>query len=206
MRIKRVYFLVAFALVISTLAAIMPSAFAGAVYSPRFMRGDQWTVNGLTTYKLGTSESNIQQYNGRSIAGLYSTVSYGIRVWTRTSGGVEYEVTSGTPEGVASVATDSQYHSIIGYYYPWPASMSPSDAIVVRVYVGFPTGEWKLEATFITEQLGATALTINTWWVYYYVYAYTTRPNGGGYHATTTGRYYWGAPRQSVIDGFVIWV
>lgn len=162
----------------------------------RYFRSDQQTVNGLTAYILGITESALERS-----AYQYSTVSYfqwGIRVWKRASDGTETEITAGTP--VATVARTEVGEGMQSNTWTCPAtSLQPTDAIVVRVYI-YRDGAWYLAATFITEQLNAQSLDAATWTVYYYTSIITY---GTGFR----GLFYWGiftrtSPYNSRIAGF----
>jgi hypothetical protein len=138
----------------------------------RYFRSDSQTVNGLSAYKLGTSQSASLQYvvlgTGRTTATGYA----GIRVWKRSSDGTETEITAGTP--VAQVSRNAAGEGLQSAAWSCPStSLSPTDAIVIRVYGKWGTGLWTLVATFITEQLGAQSLDAATWTVYYYTHWYS---------------------------------
>ena len=170
----------------------------------RYMRGDQHTINSLTAYQLGTTQSSTGQSNliERTGAGD-GTVSWGIRVWSRDSGGTETEITSGTP--VAQVSRTAAGAGLQSN--TWTCSltgMADTDAIVVRVYaeiVGVVA--WTGQAAFITEQLGATQLDDVIWTVYYYT-EYATVAGGPPGSRYTRGWFHWGdATVDSRIDNFV---
>jgi len=131
----------------------------------RCMRSDQDTVNGLTAYKLGTS--NTLSFTEKELAGV-SAGYIGIRVWKRDSGGSETEITSGVCVAVASVPQNTP--SLVNGSWNCPETpLALTDSIVVRVYAcAVGGGSGILFATFTTEQLGATQLDSATWTVYYY--------------------------------------
>jgi len=149
----------------------------------RYMRGDTHTVNGLLAYKLLTTQSAIaREVTFSSMHDLAGT--WGIRVWKRTSAGVETEITAGTPVATVSRTTDGYGMQSNTWTCPLTA-MNPTDAIVVRVYT--ECDGWKLTATFITEQLGADTLDNALWRVYYYTKRYTNLMTGRYYYT-----FYWG--------------
>lgn len=130
----------------------------------RYMRSDQHTINGLTAYKLGIAQSTTY---GICSEQAYDLVRYdwGIRVWKRSSGGTETEITSGIP--VATVYRTSVGAGIQSNTWACPqTTLDSTDAIVVRVYGKLSA--WILLRTFITEQLDAQQLDSSTWTVYYY--------------------------------------
>jgi hypothetical protein len=131
----------------------------------RYMRGDQQTVNGLSAYILGTTQSDI--------AGLYTytdelmTVYWGIRVWKRAINGTENEISAGMP--VAQVSRTVPGAGLQNSNWACPkTSLVSSDAIVIRVYFKWNGSEWEQIEEFITEQLGAQSLNVATWLLYYY--------------------------------------
>jgi len=162
----------------------------------RYMRGDQHTVNGLTAYILGTTQSATEQVNKRAFSGDVP-VEWGIRVWRRAVDGTETEITSGTPVAIVSRAADGE--GIQSATWDCPARvLITTDAIVVRVYVRQYGGSWYLHAEFITEQLGASVLNATTWTVYYYTYR---RYNF--LFDVTDAWFYWGTTdKNSRIENF----
>jgi len=173
-------------------------------YSTAYFRGDTWTINGLNAYKLSSPQSDIEKSN-RVESATSTSASFGIRVWKRSSSGVETEITSGSP-----VATISVYKNTGYCYASWShsaISLNPSDSIVVRVYgkvsAGYGDTNWKLLATFSTSQLGINSFPSSTWTVYYYIrFAYEyDRHSGFDYWY----RYYfhWGTTsKNSRIENF----
>jgi hypothetical protein len=78
---------------------------------------------------------------------------------------------------VALVSRSSNGQGIQSATWSCPeVSLSPTDSIVIRVYVDFDG--WHLLQKFTTEQLGAQKLLSSTWAVYYYTY-YNLRLVGG---------------------------
>ncbi|MEM3617290.1 MAG: hypothetical protein QXJ31_05190 [Candidatus Bathyarchaeia archaeon] len=136
----------------------------------RHMRGDQQTVNGLTAYILGLTQSAIEKHYSL-INDASSYIYAGIRVWKRSADGVETEITGGSPVAVAYVYYPRGGGGYASATWGCPQTpLNPTDAIVVRVYARkSTTATWELAATFITEQLGATQLDAATWTVYYYL-------------------------------------
>ncbi len=163
----------------------------------RYMRGDQHTVNSLTAYDLETTQSSTSQNTLIETAGSSSsgnnTVTWGIRVWKRASGGTETEITSGTP--VAQVTRSAAGSGLQNNTWtPTSTSLELTDSIVVRVYAQITGSEsvaWTEQATYTTEQLGAYTLDATAWSVYYYT-DYTTNASGGPSGRYTRGRFYWG--------------
>ncbi len=145
----------------------MPGGSAGLMQEVRYMRGvqNEVTVNGLTTYYLGLTQSDTPR---NFYSGNRETLYTGMRVWVRDSSGNEVEVTGGTAEAV--VVRDSDGADIQTITWNCPQTlMNPTDSVVVRIYqernVNPPTS---LAATFTTEQLGATQLDPVTWTIHYY--------------------------------------
>ncbi|MFO7618344.1 MAG: Ig-like domain-containing protein [Thermoplasmata archaeon] len=157
----------------------------------RYMRGivNEVNINNLVTYNLGLNQSSTAQDTG----GLGNNVNLyaGIRVWKRSSGGTETEITSGTSVAIAWSSSTGIWSNT---WTPPATPMDPTDSIVVRVYVNTATPPTALQATFTTEQLGATSLDANTWTLYYYM-SRAGNPTGSRWH--------WGTDtNNSRIDGF----
>lgn len=172
------------AIISTLLLVVVIVGFFPRVFAPtqsRYFRGDQHTVNGLSAYQLGTSQSAIAQnaYQYYTISMFY----WGIRVWFRDSGGSETEITDGTP--VAQVIRTSVGSGIQFATWACPETdLDVTDAVVIRVYIQ-AGGIWYEKAEFITEQLGADTLESSTWYVYYYT---ALVEFGVGYR----GVFYWG--------------
>jgi len=161
----------------------------------RYLRSDQHTVNGLTAYVLGTSQTTSFLSRTQTFSGS-PTVEWGIRVWRRAADGTETEVTSGTPVAVVSRAYDGSGLQSATWNCP-QTSMADTDAIVVRVYVR-GGGSWILLETFITEQLGAGQLDAATWTVYYWTSRQYVPPVG----QTSTSFRFGDSTYNSRIEGF----
>ena len=140
------------------------------------MRSDSQTVNGLSAYKLGTSQTGTA--GSVKIMDLIpvTTIYLGIRVWIRSASGSETEVTSGSAVAIAY----SSGTALISATWSCPSkTLASTDCIVIRVYAGSSSPPTNLEAVFVTEQLGAQSLDSATWTVYYYLYR--TAQGGGNY-------------------------
>ncbi|MFH0815725.1 MAG: Ig-like domain-containing protein [Methanobacteriota archaeon] len=164
------------------------------VTETRYMRGVnlEANVNGLTAYSLGTTQSGTQA--GPGSMGDGGTVYAGIRVYQRSSGGAETQIT-GAVSAIASVtANGAGIYSAT--WTPPSTGLASTDSIVVRVYADRNTNPpATLRATFTTEQLGASQLDNNMWTVRYYLIANSA---GAG-----NDRIYWGiTPYDTRIEGF----
>ncbi len=170
----------------------------------RYMRGDQHTINTLTAYQLGTTQSSTARSSLLEQTGAGGgTVNWGIRVWGIDSDGTETEITSGTP--VAQVSRATAGEGIQSNTWACPQTgITDTDAIVVRVYAELSgVIAWTEQAEFISEQLGATLLEDVTWTVYYYT-QYATVSGGAPGGRYTRGWFHWGdAAHDSRIDNFV---
>jgi hypothetical protein len=174
----------------------------------RYMRGDEWAVNGLTAFKLDITQSNTTQNGSKTRTGIY-TYYVGIRVWKRDSAGVETEITAGSP--VAIVSRDVDGAGIESNTWDCPlTSLASTDAIVVRVYHRLGTNQdWSLVVTptlkdgvFITEQLSASSLDAVTWTVYYYL-SYVTQEIVKPPYFQCVGIFWWGTSTyNSRIENF----
>lgn len=165
------------------------------VIETRYMRGDQHTVNGLTTYKLSTTQSNTAKSTSNGYMGPYGTVAWGIRVWIRHANGSQEELTNGLS---ATVTRSSNGEGIQSATWNCPYRLlAPTDVIVIKVYVRYGPYPESGSVSFITEQLNVSSLIPSTWTVYYYTKYYTD----GRY--STTGYFYWGTSTyNSRIEGF----
>jgi hypothetical protein len=136
----------------------------------RYFRSDTHTINGLTAYKLLTSNTATTLTISISNPSVYWI---GIRVWKRSANGVETEITSGNAVAVALITGTDTFEQVSGTWNCPQTSLASTDAIVVRVYLcdGYG-GSQTLFATFITEQLGASQLDSATWTVYYWARIY----------------------------------
>jgi hypothetical protein len=176
MRIKMKKFLALFIILVMIVGLFIQNVNASTVET-RYMRSDSWTVNGLSAYKLGTSQTGTA--GSVKIMDLIpvTTIYLGIRVWIRSASGTETEVTSGSAVAVAS----SSSTALISATWSCPSkTLASTDCIVIRVYAGDSSPPMNLEATFVTEQLGASSLDSATWTVYYYLYRVA---QGGGNYA-----------------------
>lgn len=144
----------------------------------RWMRDDRHTINGLTSYKLGIAQGSVALFGKQLVDPdmMSSSYSAGIRVWKRSSSGVETEITFGTPVAVVTRTVEGTGMQSATWLCPL-TSLINTDAILVRIYHKFDIdASWTLEleslsnnpAEFITEQLGASQLDSVTWTVYYW--------------------------------------
>jgi murein tripeptide amidase MpaA len=140
------------------------------------------TVNGLNAYRLENASMLVQA--STSFTSNSATTQYtGMRVYRRSSAGVETEITSGV-SAIVSRSVNGNGLQSVGWFCPG-ADLSPGDSIVVKVYqatVNPPTTLW---ATFTTGQIGYGRMDQETWTIYYY----TSRTTSG---TTATNRFYWG--------------
>lgn len=187
---------------LNTSSSEIPHGFINGHYSyisPRYMRGDLHSVNGLEAYKLDTTQSNIYKVSTVT-AYQHNTVYWGIRVWKRSTEGVETEITSGTPVAQVNRSVDGQGIQTATWNCP-NINFSSTDSIVIRVYCN-NGGSWILQATFTTDQLGAESLDAGTWTVYYWtkrMYAFLSG------RQTTIGYFRWRTTTyNSRIENFTV--
>ena len=145
----------------------------------RYCRSDTHTINGLTAYKLGltqtTTSASIEVGYEGSVAAYFD-----IEIAVRHADGTETELLPWTQ--FASRTTTGE--GIQTYNFNCPSTMlALTDAIVVRLRARNLGGS--VTATFTTEQLGASALPASTWTFYVYT---------GCYRSTTisSAYIYWG--------------
>lgn len=163
-----------------------------ATTETRYMRGvaNEAVVNGLTAYSLGLTQSTTA---GNWAPGNSVSVYLGIRVYKRSSAGVETEITTALSATVSRTATGSGFQT--GTWTPPVTPLALTDSIVVKVYGGTAANPTTVRATFTTGQLGTVQLDANQWSVQYWTrYANTA---GGG------SDWYWGtATYDNHITGF----
>jgi hypothetical protein len=147
-------------------------------------------VNGLTAYPLRNTNTDTTNNVGLAADGNLA-VTWGHRVWKRSSAGVETEITSGTPVAQCSkaVGDTSLTEMTATWDILWAISIAATDAIVDRLYIKFGTGSWQLLMESITEQLGGKSLDPATWtfkcW-YQREYISGTMTRGRMYFASNT--------------------
>jgi hypothetical protein len=131
----------------------------------RFFRADKHVVNGLEGYKLGKEPSETTDSLGISIylAEIYVNQYLAMEVYRRGADGRE-ELLSG---GLVAEARGNVSGLLTVTWKTGKVNLSPSDAIVVRVYGGDVSPPNKLLATFITEPLVAKSLDEAEWRVNY---------------------------------------
>jgi len=159
----------------------------------RYLRGvvNEANVNGLTCYSLGTTNSATA---GNWGPGNNVAIYLGIRVYTRTTGGTETEISGGS-----LVATVSRTVAGNGFqtatWTPPETILNSGESIVIKVYGDTTANPTTLRATFTTEQLGTMRLEANQWTVQYWT-RYAGAAQGGS-------DWYWGTTAyDNHISGF----
>jgi len=166
------------------------------VSETRHMRSDQHTINGLLAYQLKVDNTAVYVTKTDTKAGNFIAY-WGIRIWHRTSGGVESEITAGTPVAQVSRSADGSGMQSNTYTITEHV-LDPNDAVVVRVYIKFNDYGWVEVAKFITEVLSADKLSGVTWTVYYHTERYYD-----DYEGTTIAYYRFGdSTYDSRIENF----
>jgi hypothetical protein len=162
-----------------------------------YFRSDKATVNGLFTEKLLISQSGTVGYKTRTDTDPECAITrayWGVRVYKRSSAGVETQITSSTSNPVARVYRDCTSEGIQSATWPCPETpLATTDSIVIRVYTALYDPDegfypWQLQGTWsTTPQLGATKLSASTWTIYYYTYWLRQRTTP----ITLTSRFYY---------------
>jgi len=130
-----------------------------------------WRVNSLSADKLYTDWTGSSAASGEGPLKVNETVYWGIRVFKRTSGGVETEIISaGTPVAQVSRSTDGEGIQSATVTISEAIPLNSTDSIIVKVYMKRATGAWAEMNDWTTEQLGASQIDAATWTVYYYTY------------------------------------
>jgi len=135
------------------------------VTETRYMRNDQHTVNGLTAYKLGLTQTGAEQFVGVDYEGS-ATAYFDIQIAVRHADGTETTLLPWTQ--FAFRGTSGYGYQTYNFACP-QTSLSPTDAVVVRLRARNLGGS--AVAEFITEQLGAGQLPSATWTFYVYTEA-----------------------------------
>jgi hypothetical protein len=165
----------------------------------RYMRSDQQTINGLTAYILGLTQTAAYAYVSAAYEGR-AAAYFDIQIAVRHADGTETILLNWYTFATRGVS-GSGYQT---YSFSCPATtLSPTDAIVVRLRARNTGGSET--ATFITEQLGASALPAATWTFYVYTVATVTATGslaeidfGDSAHNTRVENFTWtpyGVPR-----------
>lgn len=148
----------------------------------RYMRSDQHTINGLTAYKLGKSQSATLKVEEVGVGGSVSVYFYA-QVSVRHSNGSETLIQNWFL--LFSRSSNGEGYQSYGWNCP-ETDLVETDAVVVRIKVFLSGGS--ITVTFVTEQLGADRLdsaawtfTIYTYRLYEYRYTY-----GGIYFGDST--------------------
>jgi hypothetical protein len=133
----------------------------------RYLRSDSQTVNGLTAYVLGTTQSaTVKTIDITS----YSYLIF--RVYKRSSDGTEtfiFEHAWFIVADLSGVATEYSFTENCPQ-----TSLVSTDAIVVKIFGSTSSSGGTLLASWITEQLGASQLNAATWTFYVWT-QYSTR-------------------------------
>jgi hypothetical protein len=166
-------------------------SFSGGIQTlqQRYLRGvaNEVTVNGLTSYSLDTTQSSTAAYYQTSTSSGSNTYA-GIRVWRRSVGGTETEITSGTAVAVAG-RTANAAGMLSASYTPPATTLAEGDSIVIRLYVATTTGGLTTaRGIFTTGQFSQATLDPVPWTVSYYIRRGTGSLNGisGSYVAWGT--------------------
>jgi len=157
------------------------------------MRNDQQTVNGLTAYVLGLSQTSYYLYVGVDYEGS-TTAYFDIQIAVRHADGTETTLLAWTQ--FASRATSGSGYRTYNFNCP-QTTLSSTDAVVVRLRARNSGGS--AVAEFITEQLGAGQLPSATWNFYIYTEASVTKYG-------SSAIIYWGDPAHNTrIENFT-WI
>jgi len=170
------------------------------------MRSDQQTVNGLTAYKLGLTQTASR---ARAFVDYEAsaTAYFDIQIGVRHADGTE---TTLRPWTQFALRTASGY-GYQTYNFACPqTSLSPTDAVVVRLRARNEGGS--VVAEFITEQLGAGQLPSATWTFYVYTYAGITKYGsiaeidwGDPAHNTRVENFQWTPPVTKTWHDITSW-
>jgi hypothetical protein len=135
-----------------------------------YLREDTHTVNGLEAYQLGTTQTSTTRAFSRVRSGEHSG-QYRFQILTRASGGSETtigdwiaETTRTPPLGQPGMGIQDA-----SWECPYTALVS-TDAVKVTYRLRVSSDSFVSDRSFITSQLGAAALSNETWVIYRYSY------------------------------------
>jgi len=172
----------------------------------RYMRSDQHTVNGLTAYKLGLTQTTAEQFVDVDYEGS-ATAYFDIQIAVRHADGTETTLLPWTRFAIRG--TSGYGYQTYNFACP-QTSLSPTDAIVVRLRARNHGGS--AVATFITEQLGAGQLPSATWTFYVYTEAVVSKIAssaiilwGDSYHNTRVENFQWTPPVTKTWHDIASW-
>jgi hypothetical protein len=180
-----------------------------ATYMPTFyFRSDKATENSLFTERLLVNQTGVSGYKTRADIDpelLIRREYWGIRVYKRSSAGVETEVTNSYADPVALVYMSYSSQGIQSAVWQCPETqLALTDSLIIKVYTAMYDPEegfypWQLQGTWQTPRLGVTKLSAATWAVYYYTY--WSRVKHTAYVSLTSRFYYDTATYNSRIEG-----
>jgi len=157
-----------------------------------YFRADTHTVNGILGYRLDETASSSDVYDSVSIEGA-SITYYGVRVWIVHENGALDELTDGEPAAIVSRNQDGE--GLQSATWNCPGYNNIIDAIMIKVYQRFGTGEWNLRATFITENNTLIKLPEATW-----TFSYYTKREYYSTYDFTLSMLYWGGNYRTRVE------
>lgn len=161
------------------------------IIETRYYRADEHTVNGLQTHNLGTTQTSTPSML-YSLTNYYETDGvYSSDVKIRHNDETETLIASAVAETTRT--TDGEGYQSATWSCP-ETSLSPDDAILI----GENWNATDYGAEIITEQLGASKLTANSWTFT----RYTFRNYDSGNDRTTTRVYHGDSTYNTRIEDF----
>ncbi|MFO7618482.1 MAG: hypothetical protein R6W91_02320, partial [Thermoplasmata archaeon] len=147
---------------------------------------------GTGFYLLGTENSH-PAAPGNWGAGNSLSVYLGIRVFKRTEGGTETEITTSLVATVSRTSLGWGYQN--GYWKSTEYALDPTDSIVIKVYGANTANPTVVRASFSTGPLGAIKLDSTMWTMRYWT-RYSGFVQGGS-------DWYWGNDSyNNTLEGF----
>jgi len=137
-------------------------------------------VNGLTGYSLGTVQSTT---SGNWGPANNVQIHLGMRVYKRSSAGVETEISSGLVATVSRTSSGTGFQTTT--WTPPITTLASTDSLVIKVYGDTSSPPTTLRATFTTAQMGQVQIDANEWTVQYWT-RYAGQPNGSDWYWGTT--------------------
>lgn len=171
----------------------------------RYMRSDTANVNGLTCYKLLTTNTAIPDvFTAEKASGSAVQIKWGFRAYKRTSGSVETELTASASDPVIICTLGTTTSAETEYNVNWTCSstaLASTDSVVVYPFQKVGTNAWSAKgymSPFQTAQLGASNLDANSWMITIHADYY----NWGSPYGCSSTLWFGSSAHDSRIAGF----
>jgi hypothetical protein len=147
-----------------------------------YFRSDIWTILETLGYKLQTVNTNTATSDMRTDP-LSKDVSYGFRVFVKDVLNATTELTTGTPEAIMLVTTNTS--GMQTAYWNCPSFSGLVSAVKINVYQRFNDEAWSLRRVFISRDDLLWKFPAATWTFHFYI----NRTAGSTYSTMWHGSY-----------------